>query len=69
MVSDAENLQFVYEWRLEQEDQLRRERGSGMTNDAVMNFIDGCMFVLARTSHCLFNPSQTIHHMNFSPIL
>ncbi|CAL8580872.1 hypothetical protein XPA_006588 [Xanthoria parietina] len=38
---DAEDLQFVYEWRLEQEDQLRRERGSGMTNAAVLNFIDG----------------------------
>lgn len=69
MVRDAEDLQFVYEWRLEQEDQLRRERGSGMTNAAVLNFIDGCMFVLAHTSHFLFDPSQTIHHMNFSRIL
>ncbi|KAL8775363.1 MAG: hypothetical protein Q9209_000371 [Squamulea sp. 1 TL-2023] len=38
---DAEDPQYVYEWRLEQEDQLRRERGSGMTNAEVANFVDG----------------------------
>ncbi|KAI4252435.1 MAG: hypothetical protein L6R42_007960 [Xanthoria sp. 1 TBL-2021] len=38
---DAEHPQYVYEWRLEQEDQLRRERGSGMTNAEVMIFVDG----------------------------
>ncbi|KAL8855061.1 MAG: hypothetical protein Q9221_000258 [Calogaya cf. arnoldii] len=38
---DAEDPQYVYEWRLEQEDQLRRERGSGMTKAEVVGFVDG----------------------------
>ncbi|KAL8780633.1 MAG: hypothetical protein Q9194_000824 [Teloschistes cf. exilis] len=39
--SDAENLQYVYAWRLEQEATLRRERGRGMTNEEVKKFVDG----------------------------
>ncbi|KAL9640467.1 MAG: hypothetical protein Q9204_000695 [Flavoplaca sp. TL-2023a] len=38
---DAEDLQHVYAWRLEQEDQLHQERGSGMTKAEVVKFIDG----------------------------
>ncbi|KAL8788669.1 MAG: hypothetical protein Q9213_001597 [Squamulea squamosa] len=38
---DAEDPRYVYEWRLEQEDQLRRERGSSMTIAEVVNFVDG----------------------------
>ncbi|KAL8707887.1 MAG: hypothetical protein Q9220_007171 [cf. Caloplaca sp. 1 TL-2023] len=38
---DAEDLQFVYQWRLEQEAALRRGRGSGMTEEEVITFVDG----------------------------
>jgi D-glycerate 3-kinase len=41
---DAEDLQFVYSWRSEQEEHLRRDRGdpnAGMTPEQVIKFIDG----------------------------
>ncbi|KAK3994889.1 putative kinase [Cladorrhinum sp. PSN332] len=39
---DAENLEWVYDWRIEQERQLRRERGevNGMTDEQVIKFVD-----------------------------
>jgi D-glycerate 3-kinase len=40
---DAEDLEYVYAWRQEQEDQLRLERGdpsAGMTPDQVVKFVD-----------------------------
>jgi len=38
---DAEDLQFVYKWRLQQEEGLRASRGSGMSDAQVKNFVDG----------------------------
>jgi D-glycerate 3-kinase len=38
---DAQDLQYVYKWRLEQEVDLRKKRGAGMTDEQVKNFIDG----------------------------
>lgn len=41
---DAEDLGYVYGWRLEQEDHLREERGdpeAGMTSQEVVKFVDG----------------------------
>lgn len=38
---DAKETRFVYEWRLEQEAMLRREKGAGMTDEQVMKFVDG----------------------------
>lgn len=38
---DAEETGFVYDWRLQQEAALRREKGSGMTDDKVREFVDG----------------------------
>lgn len=38
---DAEETGFVYDWRLEQEAALRRDRGSGMTDEMVRRFVDG----------------------------
>ncbi|KAI9732566.1 MAG: hypothetical protein M1834_003902 [Cirrosporium novae-zelandiae] len=38
---DAEDPQYVYQWRLEAEHVLHRTRGSGMTNDEVKQFVDG----------------------------
>ncbi|KXH28506.1 D-glycerate 3-kinase [Colletotrichum nymphaeae SA-01] len=38
---DAEDIQYVYDWRLQQEAALRRERGAGMTDEQVVKFVDG----------------------------
>ncbi len=43
MSSDAEDPQYVYEWRLEQEAGLRRDKGCGMTEKQVVDFVNGCM--------------------------
>lgn len=37
---DAEDTEYVYKWRLQQEQQLRRERGTGMTDEQVVKFVD-----------------------------
>lgn len=37
---DAEDTQYVYDWRLQQERQLRQEKGSGMTDEQVVKFVD-----------------------------
>ncbi|KAI9654511.1 MAG: hypothetical protein M1821_006601 [Bathelium mastoideum] len=38
---DAENTQFVYRWRLEQEAKMRAEKGSGMSDEGVVEFVNG----------------------------
>ncbi|KAL8900480.1 MAG: hypothetical protein Q9207_005681 [Kuettlingeria erythrocarpa] len=38
---DAEDPQYVYEWRLEQEAGLRRDKGCGMTEKQVVDFVNG----------------------------
>jgi len=37
---DAEDLSYVYAWRREQEVALRAERGTGMTDEEVVKFVD-----------------------------
>ncbi|KAI0525741.1 putative Uridine/cytidine kinase [Xylaria bambusicola] len=37
---DAENIEYVYDWRLEQEVMLRAQRGTGMSNEQVIRFVD-----------------------------
>ncbi|KAL2158628.1 hypothetical protein VTH06DRAFT_4110 [Thermothelomyces fergusii] len=37
---DAEDTAYVYAWRAEQEAQLRREKGSGMSDEQVARFVD-----------------------------
>ncbi|OIW28374.1 P-loop containing nucleoside triphosphate hydrolase protein [Coniochaeta ligniaria NRRL 30616] len=37
---DAEDTEYVYEWRLQQERQLREERGVGMSDEQVVRFVD-----------------------------
>ncbi|KAK4125474.1 P-loop containing nucleoside triphosphate hydrolase protein [Parathielavia appendiculata] len=37
---DAEDTEYVYAWRAEQEAQLRRERGAGMSEEQVIKFVD-----------------------------
>lgn len=38
---DAEDTKFVYGWRLEQEAALRASKGVGMTQEQVINFVNG----------------------------
>jgi D-glycerate 3-kinase len=37
---DAEEIEYVYAWRAEQEEQLRREKGAGMSEEQVVKFVD-----------------------------
>ncbi|KAI6381995.1 hypothetical protein MCOR25_000876 [Pyricularia grisea] len=37
---DAQQLEYVYDWRQEQEAQLRNERGTGMSDEQVVRFVD-----------------------------
>lgn len=39
---DALDPRYVYKWRIEQEAGLRALKGSGMTEDQVKEFVDGC---------------------------
>ena len=39
---DAANPLFVYEWRTESERKLRDTKGSGMTDEEVIDFVNGC---------------------------
>jgi D-glycerate 3-kinase len=38
---DALETVYVYDWRLEQEAALRKEKGTGMTDEHVIKFVDG----------------------------
>ncbi|ORY00662.1 putative Uridine/cytidine kinase [Clohesyomyces aquaticus] len=38
---DAEDTKFVYEWRLEQEAALHASKGTGMTDEQVVSFVNG----------------------------
>lgn len=38
---DAEDTGFVYDWRQQQEAALRREKGTGMSEEMVTKFVDG----------------------------
>lgn len=38
---DAADPQYVYKWRLQQEEGLWKKKGSGMTDEQVKNFVDG----------------------------
>ncbi|KAI0489890.1 putative Uridine/cytidine kinase [Xylaria cf. heliscus] len=37
---DADNTEWVYDWRLEQEAMLRAQRGAGMSDEQVGHFVD-----------------------------
>jgi D-glycerate 3-kinase len=38
---DALETVYVYDWRLEQEAALRKDKGAGMTDEQVVKFVDG----------------------------
>ncbi|KAL1301993.1 hypothetical protein AAFC00_002447 [Neodothiora populina] len=38
---DAEDTQYVYDWRLQQEAALRASKGRGMTDEQVVEFVNG----------------------------
>lgn len=67
LFSDAENPRFVYEWRQEQERTLRATKGTGMTEEEVNHFVDGCTYPeVAPSRTVLTGVLQTIHHMSSS---
>ncbi|KAL1865427.1 hypothetical protein VTK73DRAFT_5241 [Phialemonium thermophilum] len=37
---DAADTEYVYDWRRQQEEALRRDRGAGMTDEQVVKFVD-----------------------------
>ena len=52
--SDAEDTQYVYNWRLQQEAALRASKGTGMTDEQVVNFVNGCKSAIhGRALTCL----------------
>lgn len=40
--SDAEDTLYVYHWREQQEAAMRADKGTGMTQEQVINFVNGC---------------------------
>lgn len=40
---DTDDLRNVYDWRLQQEHKMIESKGSGMTDEQVMAFVDGYM--------------------------
>ena len=44
---DTEDMHYVYDWRLQQENSLRSKRGSGMKDSAVVDFVNGCKYPVA----------------------
>ena len=45
-ISDAAETGYVYDWRLQQEAALRATRGTGMTDEQVVDFVNGCEFFM-----------------------
>lgn len=39
---DAKELDYVYEWRIQQEHDLIKQKGTGMSDEQVRAFVDGC---------------------------
>jgi pantothenate kinase-related protein Tda10 len=39
---DAEDIAYVYQWRLQQEHALIAAKGQGMSDDSVREFVNGC---------------------------
>ncbi|RPB22807.1 P-loop containing nucleoside triphosphate hydrolase protein [Terfezia boudieri ATCC MYA-4762] len=54
---DAQNLDYVYEWRLQQEHDLIKLKGAGMSDDQVKAFVDNYM-----PSYELYLPGLAHHH-------
>lgn len=47
--SDAEDPLYVYDWRLGAEKKMRESKGSGMSDEQVNNFVNGCEFLCEYT--------------------
>lgn len=39
---DAEDTQYVYDWRQQQEAAMRASKGTGMSVEQVNDFVNGC---------------------------
>lgn len=51
LCSDAEDTLYVYHWREEQEAAMRASKGTGMSEEQVVNFVNGCECALLSTSY------------------
>ena len=60
--SDAEDTKFVYDWRLQQEAALRASKGAGMTDEQVINFVNGCKCHQDRRSQAIAEFSPRAGH-------
>lgn len=49
---DAEDPMLVYQWRRQQESSLRETKGSGMKDEQVLDFVNGCMHCFECKSVC-----------------
>jgi pantothenate kinase-related protein Tda10 len=66
---DALDPQYVYNWRLEQEAGLRAMKGSGMTDEQVKKFVDGCKLEPLIEMNPTDDSEQIIHRMSCLPTL
>jgi hypothetical protein len=55
-------MKFVYEWRLQQEAALRASKGVGMTDEQVINFVNGCKCHQDRRSQAIAELSPRAGH-------
>lgn len=68
-IRDADDTLYVYDWRLEQESAMRKAKGTGMSDEQVVNFVNGCeyftnMSMIAKTDFEI----QITQRMNCTPM-
>jgi D-glycerate 3-kinase len=62
--SDAENPLYVYDWRQQQEAAMRATKGTGMSEDQVNNFVNGCKrYGNAQDEHVLTIPDYPAYEL------
>ena len=59
---DAEDPMFVYEWRAQSERDLRETKGSGMTDEEVVGFVNGCLWSFYWFNIAATNLSKITRH-------
>ena len=67
---DAEDPMYVYEWRSQSERKLREVKGSGMTDEQVVDFVDRCRLSaprnLAATDHTRLSGIRAVYEQTES---
>lgn len=65
---DAEDPKWVYDWRLEAEVKLRAAKGSGMTDEQVKRFVDGCKYSFLNFFGSAADVVQITQHTSYTRI-